>query len=68
MIQKNKNIRYQYYIDKLGKLFTEKLNTILENDKDININSVDEIEELVNYKFMKKNYEKRRVKKEIGTS
>lgn len=55
--KQTKIIKYQYYIDKLGKLFTEKLNDMLENDKDIDINSTDEIEELVNYKFTKKDYE-----------
>ena len=55
--KQTKIIPYQYYIDKLGKLFTEKLNSMLENDKDIDVNSIDEIEELINYKFKEKDYE-----------
>ncbi len=57
MRQKNKNIIYKYYIDKLGKLFTEKLNSILKNNKNIDINSINEIENLVNYKFKGKDYD-----------
>ena len=55
--KQTKIIPYQYYIDKLEKLFTEKLNSMLENDKDIDVNSIDEIEELINYKFKEKDYE-----------
>lgn len=44
MTNKQTNItKYQYYIDKLGEVFTETLNTMLENDKDIDVNSIDEI-------------------------
>jgi hypothetical protein len=48
MTNKQTNIitKYQYYIDKLGKIFTEKLNTMLENDKDIDVNSTDEINKI----------------------
>ena len=39
------------------KYFIDKLNTMLEFDEDIEINSVNEIEKLINnYKFEKNNY------------
>ena len=38
--------KYQYFIDKLGKIFVEKLNAMLENDKNIDVNSIDETEEI----------------------
>ena len=43
--------------NKVAKYFIDKLNTMLEFDEDIEINSVDEIEKLINnYKVDKNDY------------
>ena len=43
--------------NKVAKYFIDKLNTMLEFDEDIEINSVDKIEKLINnYKFDKNDY------------